>query len=78
VGGGEILELIDQEYFGLAFGRESSLRLAQEPFDRQYDELIEVGQMMLSEMRAELWKELREPIDVTPVGLLNFFGRLKS
>jgi hypothetical protein len=76
--GGEVLELIDQEHFSLAFRGESSLRLAQEPFDRKEDELIEVGQAMLREMRAKLWIKLREPIDVTLVGILNFRGRLES
>ena len=78
VGGGEILELIYQKYFSLAFGGESSLRLAQEPFDRKEDELIEIGQAMLREMRAKLWIEPHKPIDVTLVGILNFFGRLES
>jgi hypothetical protein len=78
VGRGEVLKLIDQEYFSLAFRGESSLRLAQEPFDRKEDELIEVGQAMLREMRAKLWIELREPIDVTLVRILNFLGRLES
>ena len=75
MGGGQVLELVDQEDRGDRAGDPAGLVVGQEAFDGLDDLLVEVEGVAPVQLGTVLLEDLREPGDVATIGLFDL-GRV--